>query len=257
MPSPIFIGTSGWMYKDWHDQLYPKTLKKDFLRFYSGEFDTVEVNTSFYHLPSASTFAKWHSETPTHFRFAVKLSRLITHQKRLKETNAELQRFFKNAKELGPKFGALLVQLPPSLPFRADVATTFFTSLRKAAKKEGLPRLRVALEPRHKSWFAPESLPTVRTLARTSKLALVFAHSTPFPSFEPTAENRTANFVYVRLHGPTTFASSKYGAARLRPWAKRLQEWHQQKLPVFFYFNNDVHGYAIRDARALMRLVEK
>jgi uncharacterized protein YecE (DUF72 family) len=252
----LSIGTSGWMYKDWGKTFYPPEMKKGFLTFLSAEFSTVEVNSSFYHLPLASTFVKWRLETPARFIFAVKLSRFITHQKRLEDCREPLERFLGNAKNLEEKLGPILIQLPPSLRFDKKVLQEFLADLTAACKKTKV-NPRFALEPRHKSWMEEKNAKAVRLMLKKKKIAIVFPHSSRIPSFAPEDGNITADFVYIRFHGPSEFAASRYGAERLAPWAKRINAWRRKKLDVFVYFNNDVHGHAIHDARTLKKLCAK
>lgn len=239
------------MYKDWGAAFYPRGMKKGFLEYLSREFDTVEVNTSFYHLPRASTFASWRDETPERFVFAVKMSRYITHQLRLQKCRRPLARFLNAAKELRGKFAVVLIQLPPSLRFDRTVLKTFLDELKAVGTRLGV-RTRFALEPRHRSWM--ENGNEVRELLRKHKVALVFPHSARIPSFPPEDDSILTNIVYVRFHGPSEFAASRYGPHRLRPWATRIQKWQKKGLTVYVYFNNDVHGHAIDDARTLKHL---
>jgi uncharacterized protein YecE (DUF72 family) len=248
----LYIGTSGWMYKDWGKTFYPKDLHRGHLSFLAQEFSTVEVNTSFYHLPRASTFFKWASEVPSEFIFAVKLSRFITHQKKLAGVRAPLYNFFSRAKETGKKLGVILIQLPPSLPYDERLLKHFLADLQATTRRAKI-KARFALEPRHFTWM--DNGKEVVELLRPEKIALVFPHSAKIPSFDPTPENITADFVYVRFHGPSEFAASRYGRARLKPWAVRIREWQEKNLDVFVYFNNDIHGHAIEDARTLKRLI--
>jgi len=247
------IGTSGWMYKDWGAAFYPREMKNGHLAYLAGEFNTVEVNTSFYHLPLKSTFKKWHDETPEDFLFAVKLSRYITHKKRLESVREPLERFIKRAKGMQDKLGVVLVQLPPFLRYDGALLRTFLASLRAVTKRNSFSA-RFALEPRHRSWM--ENAAGVRAMLTSHNVALVFPHSAKIASFRPEEENLTANFVYVRFHGPSEFAASRYGARRLAPWAARIRKWRRTR-DVFVYFNNDVHGHAIHDARTLNRLLAR
>lgn len=247
-----YIGTSGWMYKDWGETFYPPELKKGHLSFLSQEFDTVEVNTTFYHLQPKSTFKKWHDETREGFMFAVKLSRYITHHEKLVSVKEPLERFMSAIVGLEEKRGPILIQLPPWLKFDEAVLERFLADLRKICDRKNIVPL-FALEPRHKSWM--EHAEIVRPLLKEQNIAIVFPHSSKIPSFEPVPENITADFVYVRFHGPSEFAASRYGPRRLRPWADRMLEWQRKKLTVFAYFNNDVHGHAIHDARTLIRQI--
>jgi uncharacterized protein YecE (DUF72 family) len=242
----VRIGTSGWMYKDWGARFYPKTLKKGHLQFLAREFDTVEVNSSFYHLPLASTFTKWREETPPGFEFAVKISRYITHRKKLRGVSEPVATFMRRAKKMEGKLGVILVQLPPFLKYDRTVLENFLKIVKKY-------KTRFALEPRHSSWV--ESGAEVRALLKKAGVALVFPHSAKIPSFKPETKNITAGFVYIRFHGPSEFAASRYGSRRLSPWATRIKAWRRKKLHIFVYFNNDKNGHAIDDARTLKRLV--
>jgi uncharacterized protein YecE (DUF72 family) len=248
----LHIGTSGWMYKDWGEEFYPKGMKKGHLQFLAQEFKTVEVNSSFYHLPLTKTFENWRSGTPDDFVFAVKLSRFITHQKKLKGVRLPLERFIDRAKHLEEKLGVVLVQLPPSLQFETKLLEKMIEDMRVVTKRADVS-IRFALEPRHQSWIDAGSI--VRTLLRPENVAIVFPHSRKIPSFAPEKNNVTADFVYVRFHGPSEFAASRYGPARLKPWAERIVEWRKRKIKVFVYFNNDIHGHAIHDARTLIRQI--
>jgi uncharacterized protein YecE (DUF72 family) len=241
----VFIGTSGWMYKDWGATFYPPDMKRGYLTYLSQEFNTVEVNSSFYHLPLKQTFQKWREETPAAFVFAVKLSRFITHQKRLLGVSEPLARFMARAHGMQEKLGVVLIQLPPNLAFDEKILGNFLKLLKKY-------EIRFALEPRHRSWMMQGSI--VRQLLHNENVALVFPHSAKIPSFAPTDENLIADFIYIRFHGPSEWAASRYGARRLAPWAARIKAWRRQR-DVFVYFNNDIHGHAIHDARTLKRLL--
>lgn len=244
----LFVGTSGWMYKDWGKTFYPEDMKKGFLTYLAGEFNTVEVNNSFYRLPSLDTFKKWHSETPDHFVFAVKLSRFITHIRRLKETRQPLERFLNNTIGLDKKLGIILIQLPPNLKFGVERLENFFGELDELAS--ALPfRPKFALEPRNNSFL--ENREDLVKILKKAKVSLVFPHSKDIPSFLPEEENILSNYIYLRFHGPYEFAASRYGKELLMPWAEKTVHWLSRGLDVFAYFNNDTHGHAIHDARDL------
>ena len=252
----LHIGTSGWVYKSWHKMFYPENVKKEFLRFYSTEFNTVEVNTSFYHLPKRSTFEKWRSETLDDFIFGVKMSRYVTHIERLKVTQEPLDRFFAAAAGLSKKLGIILVQLPPSLRYDEKTFAAFIRRLDKA-RTIGRKKVRIALEPRHDSWFDEENMEAIRALMKKQGMSLVFAHSAVFPRYEPVDENILTDYVYLRFHGPKEFALSQYGRRRLKPWAEMIQKWRNKGLLVFAYFNDDAHRYAVKDAKILEELVSE
>ncbi|MBX4216164.1 DUF72 domain-containing protein [Candidatus Parcubacteria bacterium] len=249
-----YVGTSGFVYKSWHERFYPKSMKRGFLQFYADTFDSVEVNSTFYRLPSKETFAKWAKETPKEFVFGLKLSRYITHLKRLRGVKRELTAFFGRAKSMGRKFAVLLVQLPPSLKFDAKRDGKFFDDLMAARKKSGTAPF-IALEPRHISWFEGATFETVKNLAKRHGIGLVFAHSSHFPFYPPEKEYFTAKFVYLRFHGPRELYASRYGKRALRPWVARVRRW-VRTMPVFVYFNDDVNGYAVLDAAALRDMLQ-
>lgn len=220
-------------------------MKKGFLTFLATVFKTVEINSSFYHLPLAKTFSKWASEVPEDFRFAVKLSRYITHQKMLKGVKRETKTFLDRAECMKEKLRVILIQLPPRFKFDQKKVEKFLKDLREMSS------WRFALEPRHKSWF--EEVGKVRKLLKKYDIAMVIAQSSRLPNWEPIEENITSDYTYIRFHGPREFAASLYGEKDLKPWADLIKKW-QKKLDVFVYFNNDIHGYALEDAQTLVKL---
>jgi uncharacterized protein YecE (DUF72 family) len=249
----LSIGTSGWSYA-W-DAFYPPDLPaREYLRYYSREFGTVEINYSFYHLPRPSTYASWAEKTPRDFVFSVKLSRFVTHVKRLSGAKAALETFAANAATLGSKLGPVLVQLPPSLKLDPGLLDAFLEDARDAHEKACAVRpVRIAVEFRHPSWFEPSGMSRVSGILEKHGAAFVFAHSSRYPYPEP--EPVTANFVYLRFHGPEKMFASPYGREKLKRWAQSVERWLKQGLDVYAYFNNDVNGYAVDDAGVLMRLV--
>lgn len=249
----IFVGTSGWMYKDWGEMFYPKDLKKGHLTYLSREFRTVEVNTSFYHLPLASTFTKWRGEVPADFVFAVKISRYITHRKKLSGVREPIDTFLKRAVRLKEKLGPILIQLPPFLKYDESLFDAFIDSLAIVRDRHDR-NIRFAIEPRHGSWMEDGAASHVRVrLRKMRNSCLVFPHSARIASFEPNNENIVSDFTYVRFHGPSEWAASRYGPHRLRPWAERITRWCERGLDTYVYFNNDIHGHAVIDARTLKR----
>jgi uncharacterized protein YecE (DUF72 family) len=246
----FLVGTSGWSY-DW-ERFYPTALaSRDRLAFYARCFRSVEVNYSFYHLPRPGTYEKWLSQTPQGFVFALKLSRFITHVRRLEQARTALQTFLSSAAALAQKLGPVLVQLPPTLRADAGVLRAFLQDAHCVAKALSMQdRLRLAFEFRHSSWF--ESAAVLKQL-ETFDAALVLAHSRRYPY--PTLEPLTARWVYLRFHGPKALFASRYGTQGLAPWVLKIRRWLRQGRDVYGYFNNDVHGYAVDDARALLELV--
>ena len=238
----IHIGTSGWHYKHWLDDVfYPSGTKPaQMFEYYARHFDTVEINNSFYHLPSAKTFDNWREASPPGFLFAVKASRFITHMKKLKDPKASSEKFFDVADRLGKKLGPVLFQLPPRWKVNTERFAEFLESLPSGHK--------YVFEFRDETWFVPE----VYALLRRHKAAFCI-HD--FSDMKVPREI-TAPFSYIRFHGPTAakyFGS--YSSDELRVWAERIAEWSRQLRAIYIYFNNDPGGEAVRNGLELKRLV--
>jgi uncharacterized protein YecE (DUF72 family) len=233
----IALGTSGWQYKDWRGRFYPRDLpQKRWLEHYAGCFSTVEINNAFYRLPERDTFGAWRERAPDDFCYAVKMSRYLTHIKRLRDPEEPVQRFFGRAEALGPKLGPVLLQLPPSL--RCD------TGLLNAVLELMPKGTRVAVEPRHDSWWTDG----VRAILERHDAALCWADRRSRPI---TPLWTTASWGYLRLHEGRAKPWPHYGRAVLRTWVQRIA---QAKLDVtYVYFNNDPGGAAIDDARTFAR----
>jgi uncharacterized protein YecE (DUF72 family) len=238
----IHIGTSGWHYKHWLDDVfYPSGTKPaQMFQHYAQYFDTVEINNSFYHLPSATTFDNWRDSSPPNFLFAVKASRFITHMKKLKDPKPSSEKFFDVADRLGKKLGPILFQLPPRWKVNIERFAEFLESLPKGHK--------YVFEFRDETWFVPE----VYALMRRHKAAFCI-HD--FSDMKVPHEI-TAPFTYIRFHGPTAakyFGS--YSTSELRAWAGRIADWSRQLSAAYIYFNNDPGGEAVKNAIELKRLV--
>ncbi|MGC9665605.1 DUF72 domain-containing protein [Planosporangium sp. 12N6] len=236
----ILVGTSGWQYRDWRGRFYPRELpQRQWLERYAAAFATVEVNNAFYRLPERTTFADWRARTPDDFVVGVKMSRYLTHIKRLRDPAEPVARFLDHAAGLGDQLGPVLLQLPPNLRADAD--------LLDAALAEFPPHVRVAVEPRHESWWVP----AVRdTLARHGA-ALCWADRLGRPV---TPVWRTADWGYLRLHEGRATPRPGYGRQALSTWLDRITDTYEAHRDVYVYFNNDPGGAAIRDAVALARL---
>ncbi len=235
-----WIGTSGWSYRHWRGTFYPDGLPaKQHLGFYAGRFDTVEVNGTFYRLIARQTLAAWREQTPDAFVFACKGSRFLTHMKRLTDCGQGLERYFERVSALGPKLGPIVFQLPER--FRPDRE-------RLAAFLACLPRgNRYAFEFRNPDWFGPEIVELLRR--RNAALCLYeFAGREAPPEI-------TADFVYIRLHGPGVPYQGCYGEPALKTWAQRLDVWLEEGLDVWCYFDNDNRGFAPRNALRLKELL--
>ncbi len=242
----IYIGTSGWAYYDWQERFYPADLPSNKrLQYYSEHFATTEINYSFYHIPRPSTYRNWAAQVPEKFLFAVKVHRSITHTRRLKEAFSAWQKFLDGALVLESKLGPLLFQLPPSLRADGHLLEQVLTGIRSSFSPA---ELRVAFEFRHASWFEPE----IVDLMRSYSAATVIAHSQRFPLAPNQA---TADFVYIRLHGPGRMFASGYSTEELASWAQLVRSWAEKGKTVFVYFNNDFQAQAIKNAQVLSSML--
>jgi uncharacterized protein YecE (DUF72 family) len=233
----IRIGTSGWNYKHWKGRFYPQKLPADqYLAYYSQEFDTVEINTSFYHLVSPATYAHWNKATPARFLFSIKGSRYLTHIKRLLDTGRGVRRFFDPLKKLKKKRGPVLFQLPPNSQKNTARLDHFLSALPKADP--------IVFEFRHASWFSSDVYATLRR-HHTAFCVYDFQDRRVIPPKEVTSQT-----VYIRFHG-----GGAYRPAGLRPWAKWILEQDRRGRDVFCYFNNDAEGHALDDARILKKML--
>ena len=233
------MGTSGWQYRSWRDDVYGGAPTRLWLERYAAMFPTVEVDSSFYRLPERHTVRSWAAATPDGFRFSLKVSRYLTHVRRLRDPAEPVERFLDRACRLGGKLGAALLQLPPDLPVAVD------------RLQELLDRwpaeVRLAVEPRHPSWFCDDVHDLLReasaTLARTDRLGR---------PREPAW--RTADWCYVRLHEGTAHPRPCYGDRALRSWGERVRRSWGADADGFVYFNNDAEACAPRNARRFATL---
>ena len=261
----IYTGTSGWQYYHWKVKFYPENLpSKDFLRFYSKYFNTVEINTSFYNFTKKSTFEKWVTQINTYFErintdkdnphkslsnphksvnflFSIKLNRLFTHFRKLK-LNKDDKRILKETiesyKVLGKNLGPILIQLPPSLKKDLKVLEKFLKNFKN---------LKLAIEFRHKSWLDKETY----NFLKKKKIAFVISDS---PRWS-TDIVKTTDFVYIRFHGKPHLFASKYEKEELQRYAREIKKLKPKIL--FAYFNNDAEGYAIEDALEFKKILSQ
>jgi len=263
----FFIGISGYTYPRWRGPFYPRDLAaRRWLEYASRQFNSIELNGTFYSLKSPAVFQRWVTETPqSGFTFAIKGSRFITHNLKLTRATTPLANFYASGiLALGRKTGPFLWQLPPMLKFDADRMRAFLELLpRGSAAAERLARrhdarlkggtllksaarvrYRHAFEVRHASFFTPQFY----DLLRSFDAALVIADTA---GKYPSVEELTADFVYVRLHGSTALYASDYSDAELDRWAERVSQWGRQGRDVYVYFDNDALAHAPRNARSL------
>lgn len=236
----LFVGTSGWQYKDWRDVLYPAQVPvRLWLEEYATRFATVEINNAFYRLPSREVFESWRERTPPDFVVALKASRYLTHIKRLRDPEEPVNRLMTHAAGLGDRLGPVLLQLPPTLradPALLDDCLACFPS-----------GTRVAVEPRHDSWWTPE----VRGVLEARGAALCWADVLSRPV---TPLWRTTDWGYVRFHAGRAEPWPRYGRRSLTSWAHRIAAAWPDDRDVYAYFNNDPHAAAVLDATAFARV---
>jgi uncharacterized protein YecE (DUF72 family) len=238
----VWIGTSGWQYDDWRGPVYPAALPlRGWLESYAARFQTVESNNAFYRLPERRTFEDWAARTPDDFRMAVKVSRYLTHIKRLRAPAEPVDRFVGRVRGLGPKLGPVLLQLPPQLKVDVD---------RLARTLDRFPDdLRVAVEFRHPTWFRDE----VRRLLTERGVALCLADRRGVLG----EVWRTADWSYLRFHEGRAAARPAYTRGALARWADRLALGWGPDEDVWVYFNNDPGAAAPRDAARVAGLCRR
>lgn len=231
---PVLVGTSGWQYRDWRGALYPEGVpQRRWLDHYAEVFRTVENDGAFYRLPERGTFADWRERVPRDFTMAVKASRFLTHLKRLRDPADPVRRLTSAASGLGKRLGPFLLQLPPTLRADPRLLAECLDRFPKAA--------RVAVEPRHESWWSDE----VRAVLSERDAALCWADRGGRPV---TPLWRTASWGYVRLHEGRAQPLPSYGDAALRSWCRRIAQAWPERADVYVYFNNDRGGAAVRNA---------
>ena len=237
------IGCSGWNYAHWRERFYPPGCPPSrWLAYYARHFDTVEVNATFYRLPTTNAVAGWAEQSPEGFLFAVKASRYLTHVKRLTDLGRGVERFYERLEPLlaSPKLGPVLWQLPEN--FRRD-------DDRLANALARLPGGRHCFEFRHESWFRED----VYALLREHGVALVIGDHPKRP-FQ--AHVLTAGWTFVRFHHGSRGRNGNYSERELQEWAARIGAW-RGRADVYAYFNNDWEGYALRNGRRLQRLTSR
>ena len=232
----VHVGTSGWNYDHWSGTFYPEGLsREEWFDFYRSRFDTVEINNTFYNLPSPETVAQWKDAASEGFRYTIKASRYITHMKKLKDPEASTERFFERMEPLGEKVDIVLFQLPPRWKRNAERLESFLRTLPE--------EWRYAFEFRDESWFHEETYDLLR------------AHNAAFCLYElagrRSPEVVTGDAVYIRLHGPEGAYQGSYSEEELHRWARKCDSWARDGLEVWVYFDNDDRGFAPANARTL------
>jgi uncharacterized protein YecE (DUF72 family) len=235
----LLVGTSGFDYRDWRGPFYPRFLKSgDRLAYYAEHFQTVELNVTFYRMPAADAFKGWRDAVPDDFRFAVKASRYLSHIRRLEEPEGPVDYLMERASILGNRLGPILLQLPPSLEIDLDRLERTIHAFNG--------RARLAVEPRHKSWFTPQLCELLRQHGVALTLADRRGPITPLWA--------TTDWTYVRLHQGSATPRPCYGDRALQSWVDRLAD-----LPGgdagYVYFNNDHRACAVANAETFERLL--
>ena len=238
---PVRIGCSGWNYGHWRERVYPKGLPpRRWLEHYATLFDTVEVNATFYRLPTRSSVANWVEQTPPGFLFTIKASRYLTHIRRLTDLGAGVARFYERIEPLvrSPKMGPVLWQLPERFHRDDD---------RLSSALEALPPGRHCFEFRHSSWFVPEVVELLRE--RGAALVIGDSPNRPFQTRE-----LTADWTFIRFHYGSRGRNGNYSQRELDEWADAIRAWRRE-VEVFVYFNNDWNGYAVANGISLKELL--
>ncbi|MEZ4599160.1 MAG: DUF72 domain-containing protein [Syntrophotaleaceae bacterium] len=242
MGREIRIGTSGWVYKHWKGTYYPKEIPQgDWFGYYTRDFDTVEINNTFYRLPSPETFEHWREVAPKNFLYTFKASRYITHIKRLLDPESSLDKFLERAALAAESLGPILFQLPPRWKADPDRLENFLRALPKDLVK--------VFEFRNDSWHAE---PIRKLLERYGIAFCIHDHR----SIGECPDWVTADPVYLRFHGPAEAQySGSYSDQVLEAQAQRILVWRKEGRSIFVYFNNDVDGHAVRNALTLKSMI--
>ena len=240
--NPVRIGCSGWNYKHWRGRFYPEKLPaKRWFEHYSGTFDTVEINNSFYMLPKAETFRKWRDQAPPGFCYAVKANRFLTQAKKLKDCEEPLGRMMPPTRELGHALGPILYQLPPRLKLNLERLESFLALVPKDVTN--------VFEFRDKSWYVDEVF------------ALLDRHGASFCAHDMpgSASPRLAvgPIAYLRFHGGEGKYWGRYSDEGLLGWTDWIGAEARAGRPVWAYFNNDIEAHAIHDALTLRAMVRQ
>ncbi len=236
----IHVGTSGWHYEHWEGPFYPQGLpSSDWLAYYRDDLSTVEINNTFYQLPDEETLRTWRDAVPERFVFAVKASRYITHMKKLKDPREPVDTFFSRIQLLGEHLGPILFQLPPNWHFNGPRLDAFLRALPADQ--------RVAFELRDPDWLNQEAY------------EILADHGAAFCIYDfqgrQSPRHVTADFVYVRLHGPYGAYRGKYDTGTLAGWAGAFTAWRSEGKDVYCYFDNDEAGYAVQNALELQAML--
>jgi Uncharacterized conserved protein len=236
-----FLGCSGWYYNDWAGRFYPEKLSKSrWLEYYSKQFNTVEINNTFYRFPNEKSVQGWYNKTPENFKFTLKVNQIITHRRRFKNTQSTINRFYKLSEILKDKLGGILFQIPPQKSKDIDF-------LKNAVEQFDLSKNNV-IEFRHSSWYDGE----VYDLLKESGVIFCSVSSADLPD----DLILTSNTAYVRFHGiGTEKYHYRYSNNELNEWAGKLNKSNSKH--VFCYFNNDYNANAPLNCEMLQKIIDK
>ncbi len=244
----VHVGTMGWSYNFWKGGFYPDDLDPArFLEYYSEQFDTVEVDSTFYRIPSEHTIMEWEKQVPSGFLFSLKFPRKITHIKMLQNADEETDVFLKRAELLGEKLGSLLIQLPPN--FKDEDFTILGSFLDKLPN-----RFRYAVELRNQAMLCLELYKTLR------EHNVVLAWADSFSN--PAVSEMTGGFIYLRWEGDRKKVNGTLGRVEIdqtgytETWAKKLRTYEGKETQIFGYFSKYYSGLPTEDARQLLKFVE-
>jgi len=243
--SKLFIGTSGFNYLHWENGIfYPKDLsKKKQLEYFAQHFKSVELNNTFYRLPSPKTFLNWQRKTPPDFLFAIKVSRFITHVKKLNQCQKIWKTFLERSLILEEKLGPFLFQLPPNWKINISRFKDFIKII-----EENDFNLKFVFEFRNSSWFSPD---TFQFFKNYNNISLCSADSPFWPKTSITGER----FIYIRMHGRKILYSSNYSKKELKKLAFQIKKYLKKGLDVYCYFNNDARGFAVKNVKQLLEMI--
>jgi uncharacterized protein YecE (DUF72 family) len=236
----INIGTTGWNYKDWQGRFYPADMQEtDWLAFYAERFNAAEIVTTFYHMPKAHTVKEWAVKAPKGFKFCPKMSRYLTHMKKLQDPEDALERFFEAFEPVKHRLGPILLELSPAVKFNAGVAEHLFELFKKNYKEHEF-----VLEVADQSWMQEESL----AMMRKYDVGFVISQSSENDAYSETITGRN---IYVRFNGPEELYASSYADEMLQDYAKKFKKWVKDGHVVWAFFNNDINGHALSNAETL------
>ncbi len=243
----VLLGTSGWNYKHWSGLFYPSKIpQKDWLKYYAGFFNSVEINMTFYRFPQEKVIEAWKKQVPSGFIFSIKGNRIITHVKKLKDVESLLNKFLLIISNFNEKLGPVLFQLPPSFSYNKKRLESFCELL---FSQKIIKDAKFSIELRDKSWVNEETF----SILRKYKICLCFSD---YPGIEIHSPS-TASFIYMRRHGPTSLYSSYYSLKEIEEDSSFIAKFVKNSYNAYVYYNNDANAWAVQNAIQLKEYMEK